>query len=219
MKQYKHVGKLGNTGAKVLVVFRTLPGESDQSLVLPVAQLPDVYHDALMQLVESDQAQESFEFGEIMFSRRFPDGRPMLLALQQDNRLVKMPTSNVVMTPDTVNSIMLDQLNVLIAEQKNCTIDDLYTFVSGAPKNYDASKAADPAISETVSDIPVVDPDVPAPVRAQATQTEALSDKDLAKSYRSQADAMYKEAARLRREADSLDPPQKKNTVKETTEV
>jgi hypothetical protein len=37
-----------------------------------------------------------------------------------------------------------------------------------------------------------------------------LSDKDIAKSYRSQADAMYKEAARLRREADELDPPAKK---------
>jgi len=45
-----------------------------------------------------------------------------------------------------------------------------------------------------------------------------LSDKDIAKSYRSQADAMYKEAARLRKEADSLDPIVKK-TVKSKEEV
>ena len=37
----KHIGKLKNTGMKVVVVFRTLPGESDHALVLPVAQLPD----------------------------------------------------------------------------------------------------------------------------------------------------------------------------------
>jgi hypothetical protein len=44
-----------------------------------------------------------------------------------------------------------------------------------------------------------------------------LSDKDLAKSYRSQADAMYKEAARLRREAEELDPTAKKSTKKTET--
>jgi FtsZ-interacting cell division protein ZipA len=48
------------------------------------------------------------------------------------------------------------------------------------------------------------------PVRAQATENTALTDLDIAKSYRSQADAMYKEAARLRKQADELDPPKKK---------
>jgi hypothetical protein len=57
---------------------------------------------------------------------------------------------------------------------------------------------------------PAVDSDIPAPIRAQANTNTALSDRDLAKSYRSQADAMYKEAARLRKEADSLDPVIKK---------
>lgn len=71
MKSIKHVGKLKNTGVKVLVVFRTLPGESHMSLVLPVNQLPDAYHDAIMNLVESDQAQDAFEFGEIMHIRPF----------------------------------------------------------------------------------------------------------------------------------------------------
>jgi len=47
-----------------------------------------------------------------------------------------------------------------------------------------------------------------------------LTDKDIAKSYRSQADAMYKEAARLRKEADELDPPQKKTAkVKESADA
>ena len=202
----KHIGRMKNTGAKVLVVFRTLPGESNQALVLPVAQLPDSYHDSIMTLVETDQAQEAFEFGEMMFIRTFPDGRPMLQAMQADGRLQKVATDMVLMTPTTNDSVILSDLNTLIAEQKNCTVDDLYTFVKGAPKKEDK-----PAVSEEVA--PIVDPDVPAPVRAEATQGEALSDKDLAKSFRSQADAMYKEAARLRKQADELDPPQKK-TVK-----
>ena len=203
---YKHVGRMKNTGAKVLVVFRTLPGESNQALVLPVSQLPDHYHDSIMEVVETVQAQDAFEFGEIMFMRSFPDGRPMLQAMQADSRLHKVATDTVLMTPTPTDSILLSELNVLIAEQKNCTIDDLYTFVSGAPKTKPEAqaKAAEP----------MVDPDIPAPLRAQATTNEALSDKDIAKSYRSQADAMYKEAARLRKEADSLDPPVKKATKK-----
>lgn len=216
MKTLKHIGKLKNTGAKVLVVFRTLPGESNQALVLPVAQLPDAYHDSIMKLVEEDQAQESFEFGEIMFIRSFPDGRPMLQAMQVDSRLLKVPTDNVLMTPTPTAEIPLSQLNVLIAEQKNVAVDDLYTFVKGAPKKSDTTVENVAAVNDLNE--PVVDPDVPAPIRAQASQTEILTDKDLARSYRSQADAMYKEAARLRREADELDPPAKK-TAKAKEEV
>ena len=201
----KHVGNMKNTGAKVLVVFRTLPGESNMALVLPVANLPDHYHDSIMEVVETQQAQDAFEFGEIMFMRSFPDGRPMLQAMQADSRLHKVATDTVIMTPTPTDSIVLSELNVLIAEQKNCTIDDLYTFVSGAPKKAE----------KTVKDVaPDVDPDVPAPLRAQAANNEALTDKDLAKSYRSQADAMYKEAAKLRKQADELDPPVKKATKK-----
>lgn len=215
MKPIKHVGKIKNTGAKVLVVFRTLPGESNSALVLPVSQLPDSYHDSIMSVVESDQAQESFEFGEIMFMRTFSDGRPMLQAMQADGRLQKVATDTVLMTPAPSTEISLDQLNVLIAEQKNCAVDDLYTFVKGAPRKTDA-------VVENVAEVrDMAEPSTSAPIRAQANQNEVLSDQDLAKSYRSQADAMYKEAARLRRQADELDPPQKKSTskVKETESV
>jgi|LauGreDrversion4_2_1035121.scaffolds.fasta_scaffold61041_3 hypothetical protein len=205
----KHIGRTKNTGVKLLVVFRTLPGESNMALVLPVANLSDSYHDSIMTLVETEQAQDAFEFGEIMFIRTFPDGRPMLQALQADGRLQKVPTDTIIMTPTTQDSVELSQLNILIAEQKNCAVDDLYTFVSGAPKKSDATVED---IAKVTDLAPDVDPDVPAPLRAQAT--EALSDRDIAKSYRSQADAMYKEAARLRKEADALDPPQKKTTKK-----
>ena len=217
MKALKHIGKIANTGAKVLVVFRTLPGESDQALILPVANLPDAYHDSIMNLVETDQAQSSFEFGEIMFTRTFPDGRPMLQAMQLDRRLIKVGTSDVIMTPSPVNEISLAELNVLIAEQRNCTVDELCNFVSGGSAN----KVDDEVKSEIKEIAKVEEMDAPAPVRAQASTTEPLSDKDLAKSFRSQADAMYKEAARLRKQADELDPPQKKSTakVKETTDA
>jgi hypothetical protein len=210
MKPLKHIGRMVNTGAKVLVVFRTLPGESNMALVLPVANLSDSYHDSIMTVVETDQAQETFEFGEIMFTRTFPDGRPMLQALQADNRLQKVPTDLVIMAPTTNDNVRLDQLNVLIAEQRNCTVDDLYTFVSGAPTKSNGS------VVEEIVEVRDLAPTEP----LKASENAVLSDKDIAKSYRSQADAMYKEAAKLRKEADELDPPQKKVTkVKESADA
>jgi len=210
MKSLKHIGKIKNTGARVAVIFRTLPGESNFCLVLPVNNLPDSYHDSIMKLIEEPQAQDAFEFGEILFSRVFSDGRPMLRALQADGRLQKVATDMVVMNPTPNDAIPLDQLNVLIAEQKNCAIDELCNFVSGAKNG-----SAKPVAKEPVKESSVV-----SPATLAAPSTEALSDKDIARSYRSQADSMYKEAARLRKEADELDPPQKKTTkVKESADA
>jgi len=212
MKNLKHIGKMKNTGSKVLVIFRTLPGESNTALVLPTATLPDQYHDAVIQLVESEQAQDANEFGEVMFIRHFPDGRPMLVAMQQDNRLQKVATDNVIMTPKISSSIPLDELNALIAEQKGIAVGDLASLVGGAPKTSDSTAA------EKQDTIQEVQESVAEPVKA--AENEVLSDKDIAKSYRSQADAMYKEAAKLRKQADELDPPQKKTAkAKETSDA
>jgi len=104
----------------------------------------------------------------------------------------------VIMTPKINTAIPLDELNSLIAEQKGIPVDELSSLVGGAPKKT-SEKASSPLQSQ-----PVIEP-------VKAAENEVLSDKDIAKSYRSQADAMYKEAARLRKEANELDPPQKKS--------
>lgn len=206
MKTLKHIGRIENTGAKVLVAFRTLPGESNMALVVSASNLPDSYHDAIMALVEGEQAQETFEFGELLHIRMFPDGKPMLRTLQVGGWLHKVATDHVTMTPTTNDSIRLDQLNVLIAEQRNCAVDDLAYFVAGAPDKTSEVK--------TVAEVQELE----AP-KAQ-TEPAVLTDKDLARSYRSQADAMYKEAARLRKQADEIDPPQKKAAkAKETSDA
>lgn len=204
----KHIGKIKNTGVKVLVAFRTIPGESNMALVINAAQLPDAQHDSIMSVVESEQAQTAFEFGEILFTRPFPDGRPMLRGLQAEGRLQKVPTDTVIMTPAIGSEISLDQLNLLIAEQKNCSVDDLCTFVSGAP-NEKVTESNITEKKETESVKPI-----------QASVNTVLDDKDIAKGLRSQADSLYKEAARLRKQADELDPPQKKTTkIKETADA
>lgn len=204
MNSLKHVGKMKKAGSKVIVAFRTLPGESNMALVIPVSSLSDDYHDNIMKLIETDEAQSAFELGEVLFTRSFADGRPMLQALRADSKLAKVPTDDVIMVPSPGSEIALHQLNTLIAEQKNCAIDDLCTFVAGSP----TTKKEEPKELVEVRDLTKTEK--PTPLKASAN--EALSDKDIAKSYRSQADSMYKEAARLRKEADELDPPVKKTT-------
>ena len=211
MKSLKHVGRMKGSNSRVLVAFRTLPGESDHALVLPVASLTADQHDDIMKLVETPQAQDAFEFGEIMFIRTFSNGERMLQACQKDNLLKKVPTTDVIMTPNTRDEVVLSDLNVYIAEQKNCAVDDLYTFVSGAKKKTDATVEDIVEVKDLGRD--VGEPNIPSTQPSQEpvnTGQDALSDQDLAKQFRSQADAMYKEAARLRREADDLDPPAKK---------
>lgn len=190
----KHVGRMKNNKAKVLVAFRTLPDDPHSALVVGTSQLSDDQHNAIINLVDSQQAQDCYEFGEILSSRYFPDGRPMLAALHQDGRLVKVGTKDVEMTPTTTDSISLDELNKLIAEQRGLNLDELAVKEPGA--------AEKPREAARIQEVPT----------KPASSNDPLSDKDLAKSYRSQADAMYKEAAKLRKQADDLDPPQKKTT-------
>jgi hypothetical protein len=213
MKTLKHIGRIKSTGAKVLVAFRTIPGDSAFALVVDVSTLTPPQHDAIINLVETDQAQEAFEFGEILAIRHFPEGGLMLSVLSQLGKLQKIGTSDILMTPvsDENQTLLLSDLNTIIAEQKNCAVDDLCNFVSGAPTTEARTAARVNEIpespKETVTESTVL----------KAAANEVLDDKSIARSYRSQADAMYKEAARLRKEADAIDPPQKKTAkVKET---
>lgn len=192
MGNLKHVGRMTTNSSKILVVFKTLPGDPDHCLVAGTAGLNDSYHNSIIELVDSTQAQDTYELGEILATRYFADGKPMLAALHQNNNLVRVATKDVEMTPNPNTSINLHELNKLIAEQRGVKIEDLALTDGKKSEVRDVAKVTD--LTQT------------------ATSNEALSDTDLAKSYRSQADAMYKEAARLRKEADTLDPQKKKAT-------
>jgi hypothetical protein len=201
MKMLKHVGRMKKNGAKILVAFRTIPGDPTHALVFGTSDLPDEYHNTVITLVESPQAQDVNEFGSILGIRYFPDGKPILKTLHESGRLIKVPTVDVLMTPNTVDSVSLDELNVLVAKQKGISLEDL-AYV--ADENMRPEKLANEAPAEVVSAVEV----------NQTTDVGTLSASEL----RSRADALYKEAAKLRKQADELDPPKKKAVkAKETT--
>jgi len=180
----KHVGKMKNNGARVIIAYRTLPGDPLSALVIGTNGLGDSYHDALMSVVESDSGQQSNEISDLLAVRKFPDGNNMLAHLHTNGQLKKVPTNLVIVTPDNKTDVPLDELNQLIADQKGVTLDDLAGTVDGTP--------ADITVEE----------------KKEISTTEMTPAE-----MRSRADALYKEAAKLRKAADDIDPPKKKEKV------
>jgi hypothetical protein len=102
--------------------------------------------------------------------------------------LIKVETSNVEMQPTPAVSILLSELNQIIAEQRGVAVDDL-SIKDGILK--EEAKA------------------VPTKAVAAEVAIEPLTDDALAKKYRSDADRLSKEAAELRRQAEALVPTKK----------
>jgi len=205
MSDIKHIGRMRATGRKVVVAYRTLPGESDAALVIPTEALSPEQHDALITLVESNAGQAAYEFAEALARSHFPDGQIMLNQLHFSKKLVKVKTSDVDMIPNLQASIELAQLNQMIAEQKGISVNDLAL----------GNSTEMPKTIASVNEMPPSKPEafeVKTPVQA----TSPLTDEDLAKKLRSDADRLSKEAAELRRQAESLAPTKKKTAVKES---
>lgn len=121
MSNTKHVGRLVNTDRRVVVVFRKVPDEPNNCLVVDTDALPDWMHDGVINAVESPGAQSSSEFAEFASRQTFSDGTNMLNSLHLRGLLNKQPTSNVMMTPNTQITIKLDELNELIDQQSGAT--------------------------------------------------------------------------------------------------
>lgn len=191
----KHVGRIKANRQKLVVAYRTLPNDPYSALVIPTASLPADEHDTLMKAVESAAGQQANEFYEVMQRTSLPDGRNMLVGFHQRGQMRKVATNEVEMTPDTRSVLGLDELNNMIAEQKGVALEDL--AVGGQTPTTATTQAA---VEE-----PVV----------EATAPEVLSDDQLAAQYRSQADALFKEAKALREQAEALSPTKKRTTKKQ----
>jgi hypothetical protein len=201
MSDIKHVGRVRSTGKKCIVVFRTLPGDAYNCLIAPTENLPDSYHDAMINLVESSGGQNSNEFGEVMARSNFPDGSVMLAALHTQGRLIKVSTDQIDMIPNSTTRVQLSELNQIIAEQNGVSVDAL-SLKSGITE-----KQKDNTEVQNVADIAPVAPvkfDEPAEVIGDPNDPVAT-----AKLYRSQADKLAKQAAEFRRKAEELAPTKK----------
>lgn len=198
MVSLKHVGRFVGNGRKCLVAYRTLPGDAYNCLVIPTEALDDRYHDALIQLVESNSAQTANEFAEVLARTTFPDGSIMLAALHTQGKLMRVATDQIEMIPNFQTKIKLDQLNVVIAEQMGVAVDDLSIKEDLKNQKRDDVEVVEVA---TVTEVPM-------PVVEE--NFEDLPVEQRATKLRGQADKLSKQAADLRRQAEALVPRKKK---------
>jgi len=192
----KHVGRIKNNKRKVVVAYRVVPNEPDNCVVVTTENLMAEEHDTLMKAVESDAGQRANEFAEVMARTTLPDGRNMLAGFHTTGKMVKMPTDSVEMTPDRQTVISLAELNQIIAEQKGVTVADL--ALKGASTQETKKTQETESVVEPLNEA------------AAVTTDGLLTDEDLAAQYRSQADSLFKEAKRLRDQAEELVPTKKK---------
>jgi hypothetical protein len=203
MPDYKHVGRVKTNRRKVVVAYRVVPGDPDSCLIVQTENLNAEEHDSLLKLVESDAGQNAYEFAEAMARTRLPDGRIMLAAFHTTGKINKVPSDMIEMTPNNSTAINLKELNEIIANSQGVTVADL--AVKGP--NGETVPAETASIDTPVDPVNMYNTQTPA-------QPDLLTDDALAAQLRSQADAMFKEAKRLREQAEELSPTKKKATTK-----
>ena len=179
----KHTGLLVNTGKRVVVVFRELPDDPTQCLVVDTEAVPDWVHDDIHNAVESPGAQATGNFYEYAERTVFTDGTNMLQTLHTTGRLMKTPTDNVKMTPNNSVSIGLTELNNIIRE--------------------DTDK---PVVSPPTDEVMMAGKDVMESAPAPAASNDGLTDTDLAKNMLAQAKGFETEAKSLKAQAYELAP-------------
>ena len=196
----KHVGRIASNRRKVVVAYRVVPDEPENCVVVQTENLSADEHDALIKAVESAAGQEAEEFAVAMARAYLPDGRNMLAGFHTTGKMRKVAQSEVEMTPNGNTVINLAELNKLIAEQKGVTVGDLAMRSNPAEAAPAPEGEVDAVAQYTETQSQVAEP----------AADGIITDEQLAAQYRSQADALFKEAKALREQAEELVPTKRK---------
>ena len=141
-RHFKHIGELVDGGSKVVIVYRTVPGEPDNCLVVGTKFLPDLYHNALMKAVEG-AGQEADELADYLGRQTFPDGTNMLAMMHNDNYIKKFKTNQIMVTygNEKDGRILLNKLNEMIAKDKGISVKELAKDPEAPAKKTPTKKA------------------------------------------------------------------------------
>jgi hypothetical protein len=208
----KHVGKHGDR--KVCILFRQVPGEDHMCLVIYPDTLHAHWQDSIQKALESDVAQQSEELADALHRSFLPDGRPVLQTLHQERMIKKLRTADVIVTPNQNASIRLDELNKMLNEMKQGEEAVKKMAENDASRGMVAPEVKRKAEAEfKASQAKKVDTEYVAPPTLTAGHDGALSDRDIAANMLAQAKAMevnaramVAEAARMKKEAEKMDP-------------
>jgi len=208
----KHVGKHGDR--KVCILFRQVPGEDHMALVIYPDTLHAHWQDSIQKALESEVAQQSEELADALHRAYLPDGRPILETLHQERMIKKLRTSDIIVTPTPDAKIRLDELNKMLNEMKQGEAAIKKMAENDASRGMVAPDVKRKAEAEyKAKQSAKADPSYVAPPSLKAGQDGALSDRDIAANMLAQAKAMeinarsmVAEAARMKKDAERMDP-------------
>jgi hypothetical protein len=204
----KHIGRHGDR--KVAILFREVPGEDHMCLVIYPEVLPSHIHDSIMKTLESPVGQQATNLADALHRNMLPDGRVQLEALHREGMIKKIPTNQVIVTPNATSSVKLDELNKIVREMETGEnavkrlqeIDAATGIVDPLTKR----KAEAEFKRSQERPQPAVQP-------MQASVDSALDDKTLASNMLAQAKrmeieakSMIAEAARMKKDAQRMHP-------------
>lgn len=202
MNVIKHVGKHSNR--KVVVLFRTVPGEEHMCLVVYPETLPKHIHDDVMKALESEAGQQAKDFSDYLFRFTLSDGNNALATLHKEGMIKKVPTNQVIITPNAKSTVRLDELNSILLkmEQGEEAVKELAALDSNSGMINRKRVKEQKELGEVR--VPPASRSQPAQVETNVSINEVLSDADLAKQRLAQATRMQAEAKALLAEAERL---------------
>lgn len=210
----KHIGK--HNDKKIVLAYRQIPGEEHMCLVLYSDMLPSMVHDEVMKVLESAVGQNSKELADALFRHTMADGRNCLETIHRTGFMKKVPTNQVIITPNAKSSVRLDELNNILnemdkGEEAIKKMADLDKNAGFTGKREAREVGQNPASRSNVIET------------TNASISDILTDDQLAAQRVAQAakmkleaQQMLAEAARLEAEAASMSPTTTNGTTKTT---
>lgn len=203
----KHIGRHGDR--KVAILFREVPGEDHMCLVIYPEVLPSHIHDSIMKTLESPVGQQATNLADALHRNLLPDGRAQLEALHKEGMIKKIPTNQVIVTPNATSSVKLDELNKIVREME--TGEQAIKRLQEIDKS---TGMVDPLTKRKAeAEFKRSQDRAPQAGLVQAPMDGALDDKTLAQNMLAQAKrmeidakSMVAEAARMKKEAQRMHP-------------
>jgi hypothetical protein len=213
----KHIAR--HNQQKAVVVYRSVPSEEHMALIVYSDALPRAVHDNLMRAVESSEGQNTPDLADVLFRTLDNEGGKLLTNLHKSGWMKKVPTNQVIVTPNNKTTIRLDELNKLLSEMAKG--DEAVKRMS----DLDSSRGATGKQNRKT----IVEKEVGVPPNSRAgevilPESGFLTDADLAAQrleqsaqMKKQAEQLLAEAKRLETEAQSLAPHNVTTTKKTKT--
>ena len=115
----KHIG-IHNDRA-VTVMFRQVQGEPENCLIVYTDSLPEDTKKTTIEILQSADGQAATDFSEAANRAKTINGENLLNTIHISGAMKKVPTSEIMLTPNAATKVSLAEVNKIVNEQAPAT--------------------------------------------------------------------------------------------------